>query len=59
LLAENSVEDKRIERYQSALDEYYSFMDEFPESEFKREADRIYRATSQVLKLDDVASNNE
>jgi outer membrane protein assembly factor BamD len=33
LLAENSIFEKQQERYQSAVDEYYSFIDEFPESE--------------------------
>ena len=31
-LAENSSEDKRIERYRDAEDESYGFLNEFPES---------------------------
>ena len=42
LLAENSIYQKRIERYQDTVDEYYSFVGEFPESRYRREADRIY-----------------
>ncbi len=42
LLAENSIVQKQIERYQSTVDEYYSFVGEFPESKYRREADRIY-----------------
>lgn len=42
LLAENSIYQKQIERYQNTVDEYYSFVGEFPESMFRREADRIY-----------------
>jgi outer membrane protein assembly factor BamD len=42
LLAENSVIQKQLERYQATVDEYYSFVGEFPESRYRREADRIY-----------------
>jgi outer membrane protein assembly factor BamD len=42
LLAENSIVQKQTERYQSTVDEYYSFVGEFPESKYRREADRIY-----------------
>ncbi len=42
LLAENSIPQKQIERYQATVDEYYSFVGEFPESPYRREADRIY-----------------
>ncbi len=42
LLAENSIHSKQKERYQNTMDEYYSFIGEFPESKFKNEAERIY-----------------
>lgn len=58
LLAENSVEEKKPERYQAALDEYYSFIDEFPESDFQKEAEKMYRTTGRFLQLEDVASSN-
>ena len=31
-LAENSTEDKRLERYRDAEDECYGFLNEYPES---------------------------
>jgi len=34
LYAENSFASKQRERYQDTLDDYYSFMEEFPESEY-------------------------
>ncbi len=52
LLADRSVEDKKMERFQAALDEYYSFAGEFPESEYKQEAEKIFDKTSSVLKID-------
>ena len=47
LLAENSVPDKKKERYQSALDEYYSFIGEFPESAYAKEAKQKYEKTDR------------
>jgi outer membrane protein assembly factor BamD len=51
LLAENSVPGKRKERYQSTLDEYYGFISEFPESQYKKETEKIYNSTKEILKL--------
>jgi outer membrane protein assembly factor BamD len=51
LLAANSVQDKQKERYQTAVDEYYSFIAEFPKSEFLKEAQDIYSNCSKVLNL--------
>ena len=50
LLAENSIENKRIERYQSTVDEYYSFVGEFPESEFMKEATDMFNNSQGILK---------
>ncbi|MBN2697678.1 MAG: outer membrane protein assembly factor BamD [Bacteroidales bacterium] len=49
LLADNSVISKRMERFQSTVDEYYSFIGEFPESQYAREAERIYTASMRIL----------
>ncbi len=49
LLAINSVEDKKEERLSSALDEYFTFVDEFPESKYKKEADKFYETTAKLL----------
>jgi outer membrane protein assembly factor BamD len=51
LLASNSVQDKQKERYQTAVDEYYSFIAEFPKSEFLKDAQDIYSNCSKVLNL--------
>ena len=50
LLAENSIAVKKIERYQSTVDEYYSFMGEFPESEFLKEATEMFDDSQIKLK---------
>ncbi len=50
LYAENSIASRQRERYQDTLDDYYSFMEEFPETEYFREVNRIYKRTSEYLK---------
>ena len=41
LLAENSIETKQLDRYMSTLDSYYTFIMEYPESQYKQEMDRV------------------
>jgi outer membrane protein assembly factor BamD len=49
-LAENSVESKKKDRYQATIDEYYSFVSEFPQSRLKKDADRIYEKSQNMIK---------
>lgn len=37
-----SVEEKMSDRYNDVIDEYYSFVNNFPDSKHKKEADNIY-----------------
>lgn len=55
LLADNSIPSKQRERFQAAVDEYYSFIGEFPEGPHTREAKRIYENSSNFLE----ETNNE
>jgi outer membrane protein assembly factor BamD len=48
--AELSLPGKQKERYQETLDDYYSFMEEFPESRYSKEIRNIYDKTSKYLK---------
>jgi outer membrane protein assembly factor BamD len=57
LLAENSILEKQQERYQSAVDEYYSFIDEFPESDFIKEAERIHTTARKKITQKDINAN--
>ncbi len=50
LLAENSVDTKKTERYQSTVDEYYSFMGEWPKSEYIKEAKDMFDDSQRNLK---------
>lgn len=49
-LAVYSVDEKKPERYREAVDEYYAFKNEFPESKYLKEADRIFKESQKVLK---------
>ena len=51
LYAENSVPAKQTERYQSTLDDYYSFVEEFPKSTYSKDVNRIYQSTAKKLKI--------
>ncbi len=52
IFAEKSVTARQKERYQSTLDEYYSFVGEFPKSEkYGKEVEKIYNHTKEVLGL--------
>ena len=42
LYAENSLPAKQKERYQATLDDYYSFMEEFPKSEYSKDVNRYF-----------------
>lgn len=50
MLAENSVEDKKAERYQSTVTEYYSFIDEFPQSQYIPEIEEMYNQSVKQIK---------
>lgn len=48
--AELSYATKQKERYQATLDDYYSFMEEFPKSTYSKEVNGIYQRTNKFLK---------
>lgn len=58
-LAINSVEDKKRERLNNARDEYFTFVDEFPESKFLREVNRDFKQLEQLLGYSEDVSINE
>ena len=49
-MAKESVQAKMIDRYRDTLDEYYAFKNEFPESKYMKEVEKIFRETEKVLK---------
>lgn len=52
LLAENSVKSKQTERYQDTVDEYFSFVSEFSDSDYISEAKRMYKVSAKHLNLE-------
>jgi outer membrane protein assembly factor BamD len=59
LLAENSVPARMKERFQSTVDEYYSFIGEFPQSQYVRDAQRMYDRADRFLKARDTGEEEE
>lgn len=57
LLGENSIDEKKRERLNSALDEYFTFSDEFPASKYRKEADRIFSSVKKMMNLSDEEIN--
>ena len=49
-LARKSVDMKRAERFRQTVDDYYAFVNEFPESEYLKEAQEYFAKSQKVLK---------
>ena len=48
-LAENSSEDKRLDRYRDAEDECYGFINEFPDSKERLLAEKYIAKCKKVI----------
>ena len=49
-LARQSVEEKRVERFRDAIDEYYAFQNDYPESKYLAEAKHILAEAENIVK---------
>ena len=49
-MAKESVEEKKEERLRDAIDEYYAFKNEFPESKYMKEVENIYKDAKKYVK---------
>ena len=49
LYAEQSVVTKKLDRYMAALDAYYTFVMEFPESKYKKEMDNVADVSKRFI----------
>ena len=47
--ASQSVEEKKVERFRDVIDEYYSFINNYPESESRKEADNIFAIANRYV----------
>lgn len=48
--AVQSVQDKKVERYRNTIDEYYNYINEFPDGKFKKAADKILNESTKIVK---------
>lgn len=53
-----SVESKMADRLQDTIDEYYSFINDYPNSKYKKEATSIFEKVSKKLKKSDNNTND-
>ncbi|HON17820.1 MAG TPA: outer membrane protein assembly factor BamD [Salinivirgaceae bacterium] len=50
LLAKNSIDEIKMERFQDTINEYYAFIDEYPNSKYAKEAEKIYTNCIKAIK---------
>ena len=48
--ANQSTDEKKVDRFRVVIDEYYSFINDFPESDNRNEADNIFKIASKHVK---------
>ncbi len=48
--AERSIVQKQSERYRDAIDEYYAFVNEYPQSRYSKDANKILESSQKGLK---------
>jgi len=48
--AVQSIEEKKMDRYRSTVDEYYNFINEFPDGKSRKLADRIFNESKKNVK---------
>ena len=57
--AQNSVYEKQKERYQDALDEYFTYIEEYPDGSYTKDVQRIYKNSSQFLGITSKTSSEQ
>jgi hypothetical protein len=48
--ADQSYPEKKAERFRDVIDEYYSFINDYPDSDNRKEADNIFKIASRFVK---------
>lgn len=48
-MAANSIRSLQRDRYLDMMDSYYTFVSEYPESEYRKEVDRMQRAAKAYI----------
>ena len=47
--ATESVVEKKLDRFRTVIDEYYSFTNDFPDSKMRKEADNIFKIANKYV----------
>ena len=47
--ASESVEERKEERFRTVIDEYYSFINDYPDSKMRKEADNIFKIADKYV----------
>ncbi len=47
--ATESVDEKKQERFRTVIDEYYAFINDYPNSDFRKEADGIFKVADKFV----------
>ena len=47
--ASESVEEKKDERFRTVIDEYYAFINDFPDTDNRKEADNIFKVANKYM----------
>ena len=58
-LARQSVEEKRVERFRDAIDEYYAFQNDYPESQYLKEAENIFKHSERIVARNGIMLDDE
>jgi len=45
--AVQSIDEKKIDRYRNTIDEYYNYINEFPEGKMRKQADKIFNESKK------------
>ncbi|MDO9153808.1 MAG: outer membrane protein assembly factor BamD [Paludibacter sp.] len=48
--AVQSVPEKKLDRYRSTIDEYYNYINEFPEGKMRKQAEKIFSESKKTVK---------
>ena len=47
--ASESVDEKKEDRFRTVIDEYYTFVNDYPDSNYRKEADNIFKVASKYV----------
>jgi outer membrane protein assembly factor BamD len=48
--AVQSFEEKKMDRYRATIDEYYNYINEYPEGKMRKHADKVFNESKKIVK---------